>query len=50
MKKDDVADPERPRPRWPDMSKPWLGSRAMPRPDPLWVRFGRWLRRLFSSG
>ena len=49
MKKD-VSDRQLPRPTWPDMSKPWSGSRATPRPDPLWVRFGRRIRRLFASG
>jgi len=50
MKKEDVSDSQRPRPTWPDMSKPFSGSRAMPRPDPLWERIGRRIRRLFASG
>jgi hypothetical protein len=50
MKKHNVPELERPRPTWPDMSKPLMGSRATPRPDPLWVRLGRRIRRLFASG
>jgi hypothetical protein len=49
MKKNDVSDRQLPRPTWPDMSQPWSGSRAHPMPDPLWVRWGRWVRGLFRS-
>jgi hypothetical protein len=49
--KRDVSDTPLPRPRWPDMSKPdsYGGSRASPRPDPLWVRLGRRIRGLLRS-
>ena len=48
----DFSNTPLPRPQWPDMSKPdsYGGSRATPRPDPLWVRFGRRIRRLFATG